>query len=125
MTIRTEVVSLLCGIDMTGGGPATWRHEQDGRPLTDAERDLALSATREEIEAVRDYAVRAQEYHTEKLADFERIEELTRRYAHGLPDGEPMGAIVARMDGADRAEFLQIMERLAPDGTLWTPGGGS
>lgn len=122
--IRTDVVSLLCGIDLTGG-PAAWRHEQDGRPVTDAERDLVLSATRDEVQAARDYAVRAQEYHAQQLADFERVELLTRPYIERFPGSPTMGDLVGQMDETDHAELLQIMERLSPDGMLWTPGGES
>lgn len=123
MSIRPDVVTLLTGLDLTAGAPHDWTHHRDGRPVTPEERDLALSATREELVAVRDYVRRAERYHAERVADFQRVEQLADQYADGLPDGAPMGEIVAQMSEVDRAEFLQIMERLAPDGMLWTPGG--
>lgn len=123
MTIRPEVVTLLTGLDLTAGAPHTWTHHRDGRPISPEELDLALSATREELVAVRDYALRAEQYHAEKLTAFQRVEQIMAAYADRLAPAATMGEIVAQMSQADRAEFLQIMERLAPDGMLWTPGG--
>ncbi|NUV60656.1 hypothetical protein [Streptomyces sp. CAI-85] len=48
-SVRPEVVTLLAGLD-AHGSPDQWTHS-NGRPLTDAERDTALSATAAELEA--------------------------------------------------------------------------
>jgi len=53
MTIRPQVIDLLTRIDGLDPhiGPAHWTID-GGRPLTDQERTLALSASREELEAM-------------------------------------------------------------------------
>jgi hypothetical protein len=48
-SVRPEVVGLLASID-PHGTPDQWTHA-DGRPLTDDERNTALSATAAELQA--------------------------------------------------------------------------
>lgn len=118
--IRPEVVALFAGISNLDSGPNQWQHA-DGRPLTRDERELALSATYDEIQAVMDYSMRVVEHREEQAAAWNRITELTAPYFAGLPEGTHMARVLPLMTAAERAELVGLMDLVAPDGTYVPP----
>lgn len=119
MNVRPNVVALLAGLDLSRGGPDDWTH-LDGTPLSPQERALAGSATRNDLQAVRDYAANVASLANERVFDMARIAELTAPHFTRFPDAT-MGEVVAYMSEPDRVEFLTIMDRIAPDGMIEIP----
>jgi hypothetical protein len=111
--IRPDVVALFAGMRVVGPTRA-WEHD-DGTPVTAEERELVLSMNWREIEAAREYMLRALEYEREQGAVLDRIVELTEPAAARLPQGTLMGAVMQLMTDADRAELLALLERVEPD----------
>lgn len=127
--LRADVASLLTTVVLNtepgatmDGDPFAFVH-LDGSPLTDTERDMVRSATRKELEASVDYADRAARYAAEQAADASRVVELLNPYFERHPEAATVDDVVPLMSDTDRAEFLQLMERVAPDGTIVLTGG--
>jgi hypothetical protein len=118
-SIRPEVVALFADLDLKGT-PDQWTH-MDGSPVTRDELDLALSATRDELVAVRDYSVRLTDYYRERDAAFTRVQELAAPYFADLPEGASLARVLPLMPAAERAELVELMDLLAPDGTVVPP----
>lgn len=122
MDVRTEVVALLT--DVMPLGPLDSWTRQDGRPLTQDERDLVGSATYAEVSAAREFVARESELARERAEDLQRAHDLIRPYFDRHPDLPTTGEVLPLMTEEDRTEFLQVMERVAPDG-LVEMGGDS
>lgn len=121
-TIRPDVVSLLVDIDIDHDHFPHYLNHRNGEPFTDHETWLARHATTREIDAAKQYAATAQEYHASRLRDSQRLVELIERYAEGAPDSTPLSAVAARMTDAERTELEEILDQLAPDGYLHIKG---
>jgi hypothetical protein len=114
-SIRPNVVALFLDLNL-GDNPNTWTHT-DGRPITRDELHLAMTATREELEAVLEHSTRSLDYAREQETATKRFLELTAPYFAAHP-GASVADIRPLMTSEDRAEFDQLAELLAPDGTL-------
>lgn len=117
--IRPEVVALLADLNLAGH-PDNWSHT-DGRPLTPAERDLVLSATFAELEALLDYTKRAMDHAEEQAAAITRIGEITAPHFAGLPAGSRMADVMPLLTDAELVEIDGLMELVAPDGYVFIP----
>ena len=119
--VRPATVALLVGLDLNGSlDPRNWTHP-GGQPLTADELATALDATFPEIQAVTDYLRRAEEHTREQADAIKRIGTIAQPYLAQLPKGSPMRDAMALMTPAELAETRQLMDLVAPDGTVAIP----
>ena len=100
MTARPEIVEVLTDMDLDEQGRFVFAH-RDGRPFSDEERQLAMSAQAEEVRDAA--ALEAGNAARHELAD------LMRRY--GLPDAT-LGEIVPLMPEADQANTRELIAQI-------------
>jgi hypothetical protein len=124
--IRPEVLALLRRADLVAvvkaatdnpgmaGMAAIAGHGElptiDGPPFTPAERELLATTTREEFEAMAAGTVADFEQVDMRVRDQERLMQLIGPYV--LPGDESLQEAVERMPEAERAEAMQLGERL-------------
>jgi hypothetical protein len=120
-TIRPHVVALFLGTSFPNPeDPSTWIRK-DGRPLTEEERALMLSATPEELEAVDDQAQREADYWREQMEVCDRIIRLVAPYFAQLTPESTAGDLVKLMGDDTLAALDEIADALAPDGIVVLP----
>ena len=120
-TIRPHVVALLLDADFPDPkDPATWTR-QDGRPLSEEERTLMLSATVEELDAFEDQVQREDDDWQAKLEAGDRLFRLIAPLFAQLPAGSGVADVVELMDENALAALDEIADVMAPDGIAVLP----
>jgi hypothetical protein len=121
-TIRPHVVALLLGTPFPNPeDPATWTRK-DGRPLTEEERAVMLSATPEELDAVDDQAQREADDWRDQMEVCDRIIRLVAPYFAQLTPDSTAGDLVKLLGEDDTLAALdEIADALAPDGSSSSP----
>lgn len=119
-TVRPHVARLLAVTDigsvMNAPSPDGWMRS-DGTPLTAAERELVGSANRLELLAGREILEKQAQKAIADGADMNRVAELTEKYFMQLGEGSTMGDVEKIMPPDERAELIELLERLAPKST--------
>lgn len=118
--VRPHVVRLLAVTDigslLDAASPEGWKR-QDGTLLTAEERELVGSANRQELLAGRAILEEKAEKAIAEGADMNRVAELTEPYFKQLGEGSTMGQVEKIMLPAERAELIELLERLTPKST--------
>ncbi|WP_327268781.1 hypothetical protein OG233_13985 [Streptomyces sp. NBC_01218] len=117
--IRTDVVSILIGLDLRGEAEC-WAH-RDGQPLTGDERELVMSATQGEFLAAAEETTRLLAEERKQVAALRRIRELVGPYFATLPANSTMAEVMPLMSEAERSELRVLASTLPPDGTVIVP----
>jgi hypothetical protein len=117
-TIRPQVIDLLMRIDGLDLGPANWTID-DGRPLTYEERKLALSATRDEVQAMLDLSqAKVETAAAEVDAGAELIELLD---SYWQAPGDTVEQVVGRMPADQQARAEELLRGMPAQITVpWT-----
>lgn len=137
MTALPEVVTLLADVDFLtkiskiGGLPnkpiGEFIRESkhlDGRPISEAEAELIGSATPEDLRAVQRYLDTNAELARDRERDVDRFVAIVEPAFDKLPPDSVMDDALASLPPADRAEALELADRLFPDGYVYPHGGG-
>lgn len=121
-TVRADVVALIIDVEDMFAYP-NLRRISTGQPLTPEEVALAGSATRVEMKAKLDYLALVLAQAEADLRDEQRIGELVEPYFARLGPDATLGDVEKLMTPEELAEYMEIMDRQAPDGYLFIPGG--
>jgi hypothetical protein len=109
-TIRPQVVALLGRIDSLSPDLSPDRWTIHGRPLTDFERKLALSATRDELQAMLDVGQAHVETVTAEIDAGAELFEMLDPYWN--EPSETVEQVVAKMPPELRAKAEELQRGL-------------
>jgi len=120
-TVRPHLVALLLDADLPDlKDPATWTR-QDGRPFTEEERTLMVSATSEERRAFADQVLREEEFWQDRIEASNRLIQLIAPFFAQLSADSGVADLVDLMGEDALAALDQIAHVLSSDGIAILP----